>query len=183
MSMLLRRNGQDPRWSWHQRSVPEGHMNAVVEIFRRSGSADTYGFDLRTGDLMDTATGQYPEMILLYRGPGRGVTNKDWRSRQKTVRGDSGTQHAVRFQVPEKTCPPIHTHDVLRVVSCPPNEEIRHFIFHVRNPSGSTNAWLRNLLCDVDVAHAQVLPPPYTGEPIDPSGIPQPLSDGGCAGC
>jgi hypothetical protein len=30
----------------------------------------------------------------------------------------------------------------------------------------SSDAWLRNLLCDVDAAHPQTLPPPYTMEPI-----------------
>ncbi|MFB7858785.1 DUF6093 family protein [Rhodococcus qingshengii] len=180
MSMLHNRRALDPRWSWHQRSVPIGHMNSVVEIFRRTGDSKDYGYDILTGDLMDTSTGQYPGMVLLYRGQARGVTNKDWRSRVRTARGDSGIQHAIRFQVPERECPPVHAHDVLRVVSAPPNEEIQHFIFHVRNPSGSTNAWLRNLLCDVDVAHAQMLPPPYTGTPIAPEDAPQPFNDCGC---
>jgi len=180
VSILHNRRSLDPRWPWHQRSVPIGMMNAVCEVFRRSGDASDYGFDPGTGGLMDTSTGTYPQMILLYRGQVRAATNKDWRARVRTSRGDSGTQHAVRFQVPIRLCPPIHAHDVLRVVSSPPDEELTHYIFHVRNVMMSSNAWIRNLLCDVDVAHPQILPPPYVGVPVDPSVAPEPVRDCGC---
>jgi len=180
MSRLHTRRSMDPRWPWHQRSVPIGMMNAVCEIFRRSGDSGDYGYDITTGGLMDTSTGAYPQMILLYRGQVRSASNKDWRSRVRTSRGDSGTLHAMRFQVPERLCPPIHAHDVLRVVSASPDMELTHFIFHVRNPMSSSNMWVRNLLCDVDVAHPQLLPPPYQGEPISPDMIPEPVAACGC---
>lgn len=175
MSSLLRRRGLDPRWAWHQRSVPIGHMNAVCEIFRRSGDGAHYSWDPETGGLVDTGPEYddpvYPKMCLLYRGPGRGVTNKDWRARSKTIRGDYGVQHALRFQVPIRLCPPVHVDDVLRVLESPPDMELTHHIFHIRNPLMSSNAWIRNLLCDVDAAHPQLLPPPYQGEPVPPEEI------------
>lgn len=180
MSRLHTRRSLDPRWPWHQRSVPIGMMNSVCEIFRRTGDADAYGFDITTGGLMDTSTNSYPQMVLLYRGQVRAATNKDWRARVRTIRGDSGTVHAVRFQVPIRECPPIHAHDVLRVVFSAPDQELTHFIFHVRNLMMSSNAWIRNLLCDVDVAHPQLLPPPYQGTPVAPSMIPAPVTDCGC---
>lgn len=155
-------------------------MNAVCEIFRRPVDADTYGYDMLTGGLIDDSTGQYPQMTLLYRGQVRAANNKDWRARVRTSRGDSGTLHAMRFQVPQRECPPIHAHDVLRVVSAPPDMELTHYIFHVRNPLMSSNMWVRNLLCDVDVAHPQLLPPPYQGEPVALSMIPDPVTNCGC---
>lgn len=184
MSRLLTRRSLDPRWSWHQRSVPTGHMNAVCEIFRRTGDVNSYGWDPGTGGLTSPGEGgatEFPDVALLYRGQTRAANNKDWRARVRTSHGDSGTVHAVRFQVPERTCPPIHAHDIVRVVDSSPDQELTHYIFHVRNMMMSSNAWLRNLLCDVDVAHAQLLPPPYTGEPVQEEDIPQPFME--CTGC
>lgn len=185
MSRLLTRRALDARWPWHQRSVPIGHMNAVCEIFRRSGEVNDYGWDPGTGGLAAVdAEGNpsWPFMTLLYRGQTRAATNKDWRARVRTSRGDSGTVHAVRFQVPIRQCPPIHAHDVVRVVFSAPDLELTHYIFHVRNMMMSSNGWVRNLLCDVDVAHPQLLPPPWQGEPVTGESIPQPLAAEGC-GC
>lgn len=182
MSRLLSRRALDSRWPWHQRSVPIGHMNATVEIFRRTGDVNDYGWDPVTGGLTTDEGTAFPSMCLLYRGPARGAANKDWRARVRTSRSDSGTLHAVRFQVPQRTCPPIHAHDVLRVVYSAPDQEMTHYIFHVRNMMPSSNMWVRNLLCDVDVAHAQLLPPPNEGVPVEAALAPEPVTDAGC-GC
>jgi hypothetical protein len=157
---LNSRRALDPRWGWHQRSVPIGHMSVVCEIFRRVGDAASYAYNPDTGGV------DAPPMTLLYRGPTRVATNKDWRARVKTIRGDSGVAHAVRFQVEIKTCPPIHVHDVVRVIDSPADQELTHFVFHVRNMMMSSRPWVRNLLCDVDVAHPNLLPPPYEMQPI-----------------
>ena len=169
MSSLNRRRALDPRWPWHQRSVPVGHMNATVEIFRRPAQGNDYGYDPSTGALIipDGSGGEkFPVPVLLYRGQGRVANNKDWRARVHTQRGDMGTVHAIRIQVPLSTCPPIHANDVVRVIEAAPDMELTHYIFHVRNPLMSSNAWLRNLLCDVDAAHPQFLPEPLTGTPV-----------------
>jgi hypothetical protein len=180
MASLNRRSALDPRWPWHQRSVPIGHMNAAVEIFRRPSRGGEYGYDPVTGGLTipDGSGGEkFPELILLYRGPGRIANNKDWRARVRTQRGDMGTDHAMRVQVPIRTCPPVHANDLVRAVEPDPDDpdlghlvlgdpELTHYIFHVRNPLMSSNAWLRNILCDVDAAHPQTLPPPFSMEPV-----------------
>jgi len=181
MSRLHTRRSLDARWPWHQRSAAIGHMNAVVEVFRRVGDVNDYGFDPVTGNLTAPGGTEWPTMLLLYRGQARMVANKDWRARVRTSRGDSGTLHAMRIQIPERDCPPVHAHDIIRAVSAPANMEITHYIFHVRNPLNSSNAWLRNVLCDVDVAHPQVLPPPNTGTPVAPEDIPEPVME--CASC
>lgn len=181
MSRLNTRTAMDSRWPWHHRSVPIGWMNVTVEIFRRLGDAGEYGYDPVTGSLTGPGGEDWPDIALIYRGKARGVQNKDWRARPRTSRGESGTLHAARFQVEERLCPPVHAHDVLRVVSCPADTELLHFVFHVRNPLMSSNMWVRNLLCDVDVAHPQVLPPPNLGIPVRPEDIPAPLTD--CTTC
>lgn len=172
MAPLLNRRALDPRWAWHQRSVPIGHMFIVCEIFRRVGDVANYSYDPATGGL------DAPPMVLLYRGQARAATNKDWRARVKTIRGDSGVAHAVRFQVPERESPPIHAHDVVRVIDSPADQELTHFVFHVRNMMMSSAPWLRNLLCDVDVAHPNVLPPPYTMQPVESFNTPPPITTG-----
>lgn len=174
----MNRRALDPRWAWHQRSAPIGHMNAVCEVFRRVGDAADYGFDPATGGLSNAS------LVLLYRGEARVATNKDWRARNKASRGDSGIQHAVRFQMPIAKCPPVHAHDVIRVVDAPPDMELTHYIFHARNVLMSSNAWLRNILCDTDVAHPKLLPPPYTATVASAATAlaTDPVSESGC-GC
>lgn len=173
MSPLNNRRALDPRWVWHHRSVPITHMNAVCEIFRRVGDANGYGYDPATGGLSNTG------MALLYRGPVRAASNKDWRARVKTIRGDSGNVHAVRFQVPIRMSPPIHAHDLIRVIDSPGDQELTHYLFHVRNMMMSSNNWVRNALCDVDVAHPSVLPPPYSMQPPENfAAVPPPVTSG-----
>lgn len=179
MAPLNRRTALDPRWITHQRSVPIGHMSAAVEIYRRPSQGNSYGFDPATGGLTipDGNGGEkFPELILLYRGRARFANNKDWRARVRTQRGDMGTDHAIRVQVPIDECPPVHANDLLRAFVPDANDpelghlalgdpELANYILHVRNPMMSSGAWLRNLLCDVDAAHPQTLPPPYAMEP------------------
>lgn len=174
MSALNRRRALDPRWPWHQRSVAHGHMNATVEIFRRPDRGSDYGYDPVTGGLTipDGHGGRtFPKLSLLYRGEARVANNKDWRARVRTQRGDSGTVHALRVQIPIRTSPPIRAHDLIHVVDAPPDQDLTDYILHVRNPLMSSNAWLRNLLCDVDAAHPQTLPEPFTAQPgVSPDG-------------
>jgi len=155
-------------------------MNAAVEIFRRPAQGNDYAFDAGTGALTipDGQGGEkFPELILLYRGRARVANNKDWRARVRTARGDMGTVHALRVQVPIRECPPVHANDLVRAFQPDPDDpelgslvmgdpELAHYILHVRNPLMSSNAWVRNVLCDVDAAHLQTLPPPYSMEPV-----------------
>lgn len=143
-------------------------MNAKVEIFRRPEQGGDYGFDPTSGGLTipDGEGGrEFPNLLLLYRDWARLVNNKDWRARVRTQRGDAGTDQAIRVQVPIRTCPPVHANDLIRVVEVEADPELMNYVLHVRNPLMSSNAWLRNLLCDVDAMHPQQLPPPFTGDP------------------
>ena len=157
---LNNRRALDSRWSWHNRSVPVGHMPVVCEVFRRTGDVHNYDWDPATGQM--TGGG----LIMLYRGQARFVINKEWRARIKTARGDTGIQHATRIQIPIRQCPPIHAYDIIRPVQCMSDPELTHFIFIVRNMLPSGNHWVRNILGDTDVAHPRDLPPPMQAEPV-----------------
>ena len=179
---LMTRTSMDPRWAWHQRSVPNGAMQAVVEIYRHGGNVTDYGFDPASGNLIDVTTGQPPEIVLLYRGKARSATNMDWRARTQTSRGDSGTVHAVRFQIPLRTSPVVFQHDIIRIVEDKAKPEIGMYLYHVRNPMASSSAWDRNLLCDVDVAHRQFpLPEPFTADVVPEDQLPPPATS--CPHC
>lgn len=158
-------------------------MAGVCEIFRRTGDVNDYGWDPVSGTLtvvdVDGNVSR-PHMALLYRGPVRVAPNQDWRARTRTSRADSGINHEARFQVPLRMCPPVHAHDIVRVIESPPDMELTHYIFHVRNVMGSTTSWIRNLLCDVDVAHPDVLPPPHDAPVVQAEDIPRPVADCGC---
>jgi hypothetical protein len=149
-------------------------MAAVCEVFRRSGSTNTLRYNPETGDVFGV------QMCLLYRGPVRAIANKDWRARRKNLRGDSGVQHGYRMQLPIRECPPIHAYDVIRVIDCPPDQELTHYVFHVRNLTPSTHSWLRNILCDADMAHPSLLPPPSVAPVVMTGHL---LADGAACGC
>lgn len=183
VSMLLNRRAMDPRWPWHHRSVAIGHMRAVCEIFRRPQDGNDYGWDPYTGGVTHVnreGDVTRPDIVLFYRGQVRVAPNQDWRAQTRTVQGDSGNAHDVRFQVPIKDCPPVHTNDVIRVLESPADMELVHFVFHVRNVTMGSSPWVRNLMCSTDVAHPQILPPPYQEPVVDRSAIPHPTTDCGC---
>lgn len=181
MSPLNSRRAMHPKWPYHQRSVPTGWMNATIEVFRRPRPATDYGFDPVTGQLTD-GSGGLPTPTLIYRGQARAATNKDWRARVRTQRGDSGTVHAVRFQIPLANTFPVYAHDIVRTVECEPEPQLCDYLFHVRNPMTSSNGWLRNLLCDVDVAQHSGLPEPNTATlAMTAEEVPQPVAE--CKAC
>ena len=153
-------------------------MNAVCEVFRRQGDVNDYGWDIETGSLtlMDWESHEVtrPDVYLLYRGPARLAPNQDWRARVQATRGDHAIKHESRVQVPIRTCPPVHANDLVRVLESPPDMELTHYLLHVRNMMMGSSAWIRNLLCDLDVAHPQLLPPPYEMPVSDPATLPHP---------
>jgi hypothetical protein len=163
MSPLNSRTSMDWRWPWHQRSVPIGAMKGVIEVFRREVESTEERYDAATG-MIGVSEGL---MCLLYRGPGRLVANKDWRARRHSVHGDQGVQHAWRVQLPQRECPPVHSTDLIRVVDNPSDQELTHYVFMVRTITPSTNAWVRTVLCDVEVMHPGLLPEPGCA-PVDP---------------
>lgn len=149
-------------------------MAAVCEIFRRSGSTNKVQYNPVTGDVYGT------ELCLIYRGQIRVVANKDWRARRKNLRGDIGVQHGYRMQLPIRECPPVHVFDVLRIVDCPADQELSHYNFHIRNLTPSSHAWVRNILCDADMAHPGLLPPPAVAPVMMPGHL---LDNGKPCGC
>lgn len=147
-------------------------MGGVCEIFRRAGGVNDVTYEPDSGGLVGAP------LTLIYRGEVRFVANKDWRARRKTTRGDTGVQHGYRVQVPISACPPVHAADVIRIIDCPPDMELAHYLFFVRNLTPSTNSWVRNLLCDADMLHPGLLPPPRSTDVVSPP--PAPAEGCGC---
>lgn len=149
MSPLHNRMAQDMRWPFHHRSVAKGHMVVGIIIQRRIGDGSDISWNEETGELEGTAE-------TIYCGQARMAANKDWRARRRAGRADVGIQHAMRVQVPIRTCPPVHAYDYITVPRSPNINGLEEFLFHVRNVVPSGNAWNRNILCDVDVTHTSL---------------------------
>lgn len=144
---LNTRTSMDVRWPLHQRSVPEGHMPAVIELWRDTGNLATdVVWDAETG-------GSAPAMEWLYTGPARIQDNKDWRARRRNGGSDPIVQHAVRVQIPMSACPPIKTFDIIKILSAPYNPALLEYTLHVRNPLNASDAWVHNVLCDINAAY------------------------------
>jgi len=142
MSPLNLRPSLDARWTRHHRSVPAGFMLATVRLSLSDDGAAVW----------DPDTGEVTAPVeVLWTGQARCQPNKDWRARSRVAADDPITMHALRLQIPLKDTPPIPIGTVVRVLDCPDDPDLETFVFRVRNPLNSSNPWLRNILCDVDV--------------------------------
>lgn len=156
---LMNRRSVDPRWMYASRKVPSGLMEAIIEIFRPAPQDSEPVFDPTTG----TWSGGAP--LYLFRGNARVQPNKDWRARNREFAREETAEHAVRVQVEfgsnkidgsDGVLPEFRLGDRVRVISSPHDTALQDYIFTVRNPISSSNAWLRNLLCDVDLGASNV---------------------------
>jgi hypothetical protein len=156
---LMNRRSMDPRWVYASRKVPSGFMEATIEIFRPAPQNSEPVFDPETG------TWSGGPVTYLFRGRARVQPNKDWRARNREFAREETAEHAVRVQVEfgsntiegsDGVLPEFRLGDRIRVTSSPHDTALEDYIFTVRNPTSSSNAWLRNLLCDVDLGASNV---------------------------
>lgn len=141
---LNTRRSMDPRFPLHHRSVAEGFMAATIQIFRRTGDETDITWSVETG-------GNVPAMDTLYIGQARLQHNKDWRARFRDAASDPVVQQAIRVQIPLSDCPPVNTSDIIKVLDAPYDRSLEQYTLHVRNSLNSSNAWVHNILCDVDM--------------------------------
>lgn len=156
---LMTRRSMDPRWVYASRKVPSGFMEAIVEIFRPAAQDDDPIFNPDTGEW----TGGQP--TYLFQGRARVQPNKDWRARNREFAREETAEHAVRVQVEfgsntldgsDGALPEFRIGDRVKVTYSPHDEALKDYLFTIRNPISSSNAWLRNLLCDVDLGDNNV---------------------------
>lgn len=158
MSLNARR-ALDARWLQHHSIVPKGFMIAQISIHRVvNGRAE---WDPATGDVVG------PNSEFVWTGQARVQDNKDWRARNVEAGTDPQMVQYARIQIPitpDNRPPIIEVNDIIYVLPPDPESTWRHdpdlsrYTFHVRNSMNSSNPWLRNLLCGVDMTEQSNLP-------------------------
>jgi hypothetical protein len=136
-------------WSQHHRVPVKGAMQAVIQVLRRPTSGST-------AVEWTPATGGVTQGIVpIWEGKARVQSNKDWRARRRSGRGDPMVQHAFRVQVPLRDenglVPAFDVEDLIRVIEAPNDEDLLRWRMVVRNNSVGSNPFNKNLLCDVDL--------------------------------
>lgn len=145
----MRQNGVfHPLWFYHARPTVNSAMIATIEVFRATGELPEWdGTDGMEDNLFE----------LIWRGPARIQPNKDWRARPREFAGEYTATQAVRFQLPiggNELGPDVEFRkdDEIHLVEIPvegPDVQAGN-IYFVRNALMSSNAWLYNLLADVN---------------------------------
>ena len=159
MGLLRGRGTLDPRYFRHATPVIEGDMTAHIVILRPHDGTEEPFWD------KDLEQWLMPDNDPIWEGMARIQPNKDWRARNREFAREETAEHAVRVQVEfgsntidgsDGVLPEFRLGDRVRVLSSPHDNALEDYIFTVRNPISSSNAWLRNLLCDVDLGASNV---------------------------
>jgi hypothetical protein len=133
-------------------------MIATIEIYRVD---DTHPrWDADTNELDNDG------LELLWSGMARVQDNKDWRARTAEAANDPQMIQYVRVQIPldqhlqdgtVNRVPHLDVGDLVRVVEPDPESswaldpDLSNWVLRIRNTMNSSNPWLRNLLCGVDM--------------------------------
>ena len=149
LMVLNRRVTMPVNWSQHHRVPVKGAMQATIRILRRPSSGSTaVNWTPETG-------GVTQGIRLVWEGQARVQSNKDWRARRRSGRGDPMIQHAFRVQIPLRDenglVPPVDVEDGIQVIAAPNDEDLMRQTMTVRNNSVGSNPFNKNLLCDVDL--------------------------------
>jgi hypothetical protein len=136
-----------PAWPLHHRSVPIGWQTSELVFARRAGTEAVWDPD--TGGV----TGGGWDYV--WWGECRVQPNKDWRARRRNGEDSPTVQHAVRIQM-SMDCPPILLGDAVGVLYSPYDDSLERYIFHIRNPLESSNAWGRSVLGDLDMSESSL---------------------------
>lgn len=168
MSALNSRRSLDPRWIVHHRSVPEGYMIVSIVVERIFGVPV---WDPETNELVEGSG-----LEEIWRGRARVQANKDWRVRNIATASDPQQVHYVRVQIPlrkDNIPPHFHTQDIIRVLEPEDpssqwgelfDEDLLNYTLRVRNPLNSSNPWVRNILCVVDLSESRDPRPQVEGD-------------------
>lgn len=150
---LNRRRPIDPRWLTHHRPVAQGFMLARVTLNRVVDPLHAWT-PQNQGDLDGN-------LEALWSGRARVQSNKDWRVRHVDGASDPQMVHFVRIQIPldvDSPPPAVFVGDIIHVHPPDPDSTWEHardlsrYTYYVRNPLTSSNEWVRNILCGVDVS-------------------------------
>lgn len=141
MGNLISRGSLDPRWNGHHVEVVKGFMIATINVIRTiAGAKPEYDFD--TGkyinDTVETILFEHKARVQPFGIMGNILAAQDATSRR-----------LYRVQI-EKKSTGIRQDDIVEIVECDDYPELTYFPMEVRNVSTSSNAWLTDLVCEVD---------------------------------
>lgn len=147
--VLNRRVTMPVNWSQHHRVPVMGAMQATIRVLRRPTSGSV------AVDWTPETGGVTAGIQTIWTGQARVQSNKDWRARRRSGRGDPMIQHAFRVQVPifdeNGPVPAFDVEDIVQIIEAPNDSDLLRQTLTVRNNSVGSNPFNKNLLCDADL--------------------------------
>lgn len=136
------RTSLDPRWTRHNTPVAAGFMIATITIKRKLPEQPALKYDSATGKytggLFETVVTSVKARIQPFGVIGDMVVGQDTTSRR-----------LMRFQI-ENVETGINQDDMIEVLECKDNPELKTFSFEVRGTISSSNAWLTDIIAEAD---------------------------------
>ena len=142
---LLSRGALDPRWTRHHTPVAADFMLATIKVIRKLPTtvapAPTYNqaTGTWTGSSFVTVLNNVKARVQQYGIIGDMIVGQDTSGRR-----------LYRVQI-ENVSTGVEVDDMLTITLCPDNPELVNYVMEVRSAVSSSNAWLTDLVCEVDV--------------------------------
>lgn len=137
---LNSRSSLDPRWTRHHIVPVVGFMLAEIKVYRKNKNTKPQ-YNQSTGKWtggIDTVISSVKARIQPFGINGDMVVGQDTTARRYT-----------RVQI-EDVEAGILVDDMIEVLSCPDNPELVGFTIEVRGSLSSSNAWVTDLVCEVN---------------------------------
>lgn len=157
---LMSRGALDPRWTRHHTPVAASFMLATIKVIRKipstSGARPTYDPATRTWNVgTDSFDGEFVEQ---FGSSAMQVVVSSAKARiqpfgimgDMVVGQDTTGRRLMRVQI-ENVETSIHLDDMIVVLDCPDNPELKAYTIEVRGAISSSNAWLTDLVCEADM--------------------------------
>lgn len=129
-----------PAWTTHHVPVVEGFMLATIKVTRKGQGTLSY----------NQATGQYSGASVTQVWTGQARIQPYGIIGDVNVAQDPTGRRLMRVQVVDKDAG-IELDDHIEVTSCPDDPELLNYMLEVRGAIGSSNSWVRDLVCEADL--------------------------------
>lgn len=135
------RSSLDPRWTRHHNRVVRGFMLAKIKVVRKNPNVE-----LRRDPVTKKYIGQFETIV-----------EETWARIQpygimgdRVVAQDPTGRRLMRVQV-ENLALDIELDDVIHILESPADEQLVDYTMQVRSAVGSSNSWIRDLVCEMDL--------------------------------
>lgn len=142
---LMSRGALDPRWTRHHTPVAADFMLATIKVIRKLPSTQSTQpvYDQNTGLWTTNAFETVVENVKARVQPFGIIGDMN-------VGQDPTGRRLMRVQI-ENTVTGIRIDDMVIVTECVDSPELTTFTMEVRNTASASNAWLTDLVCELDV--------------------------------